>query len=199
VHDDLPRAIYRGSLDRFEFRRRTCGLSIVRNRAGNCRPRGDDVPSVAAWRGLRPHAVALLHDVTAEDLGLVPTHKLTPDDIYASVSDDPAVIEAGRRWDRATASTHRDLVAAVLSAQANAGVPPGQRSPLSSGAVEEYLTPLLMRMGRGDEPDVIAQMRRHTRRFYGEFAEFVMLFMLRTYKHRDTSALLAVATEKAAA
>jgi hypothetical protein len=147
----------------------------------------------------RPHAVAMLHDVTAEDLGLVPPHEMSPDDVYAAVSDDPAVIEAGRRWDRATPSTHRDLVAAVLAAQARAGVPVADRAPLSSGAVDDYLTPLLFRLGRGDEPDAIAQMRRHTRRLYGEFAEIVMLFMLRTYRHRDTSALLAFATRKEAA
>jgi hypothetical protein len=43
------------------------------------------------------------------------------DDIYASVADDPGVIAAGRRWDRASASTHWDLVAAVLAGQERAG------------------------------------------------------------------------------
>jgi hypothetical protein len=37
------------------------------------------------------------------------------------------------------------------------------------------------------------------RRLYGEFAETVLLFALRTYRHRGTSALLAIATQKAAA
>jgi hypothetical protein len=49
-----------------------------------------------------------------------------------------------------------------------------------TGAVEEYLTPILMRMGKGDESLVVAQMRRDMRRLYGEFSEFVLQFMLRT-------------------
>jgi hypothetical protein len=147
----------------------------------------------------RAHAVILRVDTSAEALGIVPAQTPTPDDIYMSVAEYPEVRAAGSRWDRATPSTHRDLVAAVLAAQERAGVAAADRVPLSSGAVEEYLTPLLMRAGKGDEPDVIAQMRRDTRRLYGEFAEIVLQFMLRTYRHRDTSALLAIATVREAA
>jgi hypothetical protein len=147
----------------------------------------------------RPHAVILRIDTTAECLGLIAPHEITPDDVYASASDDPAVRAAGSRWDRSTPSTHRDLVAAVLAAQERAGIPVAERAPLSSGAVEEYLTPILMRMGKGDESLVVAQMRRDMRRLYGEFSELVLQFMLRTYRHRDITALLAIATEKVAA
>jgi hypothetical protein len=146
-----------------------------------------------------PRGLMLRRDTSCEALGIIAAHKPAPDDIYASVAECPEVRAAGSRWDRATPSTHRDLVAAVLAAQERAGVPADERAPLSSGTVEEYLTPLLMRAGRDDEPLVVAQMRRDMRRLYGEFAEIVLQFMLRTYRHRDTSALLALASTKAAA
>jgi hypothetical protein len=59
--------------------------------------------------------------------------------------------------------------------------------------------PIIMRMGRGDEPAVLAQMRQHLRRTYGEHAETVLGFMLRTYAHGNTERLLALASAKAAA
>jgi hypothetical protein len=158
-----------------------------------------NIPTWQPGAQFRAHAVILHVDTTAEALGIVPARKPTPDDIYMSVAEYPEVRAAGARWDRATPSTHRDLVAAVLAAQERAGIPVTDRVPLSSGAVEEYLTPLLMRMGRGDEPLMVAQVRRDIRRLYGEFAEIVLQFMLRTYRHRDTSALLALASTKAAA
>jgi hypothetical protein len=148
-------------------------------------------PRTSGWR---PHAVALFHDSSGEELGLVPRHKATPDDIYASVADDSAVRAAGKLWDRATPSTHRDLVAAVLAAQERVGVPVGDRAPLQSGAVDEYLIPLLFRVGRDDEGPLLAHMRRDLHRRYGEFAEVVLLFMLRTYRHGGTEKLLALAT-----
>jgi hypothetical protein len=125
--------------------------------------------------------------------------KISPDDIYASVADDPAVIEAGKLWDRATPLTHRDLVAAVLAAQERAGIAPEDRAPISSGEVDGFLIPIIMRMGKGDEPVVLDQMRRQLRARYGEFAEIVLLFMLRSYRHGGTEKLLDLATPKAAA
>ena len=56
--------------------------------------------------------MVLRHDVTGEDLGIVERQDITPDMICASVSEDPAVVEAVLRWDRATPSTWRDLVGA---------------------------------------------------------------------------------------
>jgi hypothetical protein len=73
------------------------------------------------------------------------------------------------------------------------------RASLSSGQVDEFMVPIVMRMGKGDEPMVLDQMRRQLRARYGEFAEIVLLFMLRTYRHGGTEQLLALATEKAAA
>jgi hypothetical protein len=56
--------------------------------------------------------LVLRHDVTGEDLGIVERQDITPDMICGSVSEDPAVVEAVLRWDRATLSTWRDLVGA---------------------------------------------------------------------------------------
>jgi hypothetical protein len=161
------------------------------------------VPSMfPQWQpGLRfqPQGLMLRHDVSAEELGVIPVVRPTPDDIYASVADDPAVIEAGKLWDRATPSTHRNLVAAVQAAQERAEIAAADMSPLNSGAVEDYLTPLLFKIGKGDDPALLAYMRRDLHRRYGEFAEIVLLFMLRTYRHGGTEKLLALATVKAAA
>jgi hypothetical protein len=141
----------------------------------------------------------LRHDVSAEEMGLIEPVKISPDDIYASVADDPAVIEAGKLWDRATPSTYRNLVAAVLAAQETAGIPPGDRAPISSGEVDGFLIPIIMRMGRGDEPMVLDQMRRQLRAKYGEFAEIVLGFMLRNYRHSGAEGLLKLVTPAAAA
>ena len=54
--------------------------------------------------------LVLRHGVTGEDLGIVERQDITPDMICASVSEDPAVVEAVLRWDRVTPSTWRDLV-----------------------------------------------------------------------------------------
>jgi hypothetical protein len=70
---------------------------------------------------------------------------------------------------------------------------------LYSGQVEEFLIPIIMRMGKGDEPMVLAQLRQNLRRTYGEHAETVLMFMLRTYQHGGTEQLLALASAKAAA
>jgi hypothetical protein len=161
------------------------------------------VPEVfPEWRHgiqFQPRGLVLRHDVSAEEMGLIAPVKISPDDIYASVADDPAVIEAGKLWDRATPLTHRDLVAAVLAAQERAGIAPEDRAPISSGEVDGFLIPIIMRMGKGDEPVVLDQMRRQLRARYGEFAEIVLLFMLRSYRHGGTEKLLDLATPKAAA
>jgi hypothetical protein len=154
------------------------------------------------WRhGLQfsPRGLMLRHDVSAEDMGIIEPATVSPDEICASVSEDPEVIAAVQRWDRATPSTWRDLVAARLAAQARAGVAPDKRAPLYSGQVEEFLTPILMRAGRGDEPMILAHLRQSLRRTYGEHAETVLMFMLRSYAHGGTEKLLALASSKAAA
>jgi hypothetical protein len=141
----------------------------------------------------------LRHDTTAEDLGIVERQKITPDMICGSVADDPDVAEAVLRWDRATPSTWRDLVRARLAAQERIGVAVANRAPLYSGQVEELLMPIIMRMGRDDEPMVLAQLRQNLRRIYGEHAETVLMFMLRTYRHGGAEKLLALASAKVAA
>jgi hypothetical protein len=130
---------------------------------------------------------------------LVEPIRPTPDAIYTSVAEDPAVLAAGKLWDRATPSTHRDLVAAVLAAQERAGIAVDALAPLQSGTVEDYLTPLLFRAGKDEETDLLAYMRRDLRRRYGEFAEIVLLFMLRTHRHGGTEKLLALALASAKA
>jgi hypothetical protein len=43
-------------------------------------------------------------------------------------------------------------------------------------------------MGRGDEQATVAKLRSDLRRLYGEHAETVLSFMLRTYRHGGTEA-----------
>jgi hypothetical protein len=154
------------------------------------------------WRHgiqFQPRGLMLRHDVSAEEVGIIPPVTVSPDEICASVSEDREVIAAVQRWDRATPSTWRDLVAARLAAQVRAGIPEADRAPLYSGQVEEFLMPILMRMGKGDEAAVLAQMRQHLRRTYREHDQTVLSFMLRTYAHGGTEKLLALATAPKAA
>jgi hypothetical protein len=148
----------------------------------------------------RPQAVALLHDTTAEQLGLIEPHQPTPDEICSMVASDPEVAAATARLDRATPSTWRELVRARLAAQARSGVPEGDRAPLYSGQVDEHLVPILMRMGRDDEPMFLAHLRQGLGRTYGaELGEVVLRFMLKTCRHDGAAKLLAFSTRKEAA
>jgi hypothetical protein len=118
---------------------------------------------------------------------------MSPDQICGLVAQEPEVREAAARWDRATPSTHRDLVAARLAAQARLGIPAAERAPLYSGEVEDFLVPVMVRMGRGDEDAVVVELREELTRLYGEFGEIVLMFMLKTYRHHSTEALLQTA------
>jgi len=154
------------------------------------------------WRhGLQfsPRGLMLRHDVSAEELGIIEPVKISSDEVCASVAEDAEVIAAAQKLDRGTPETWRQLVRARLAAQARANIPEADRAPLYSGQVEEFLTPLLMRAGKGDEAAVLAQLRQSLRRTYGEHAETVLSFMLRTYVHGGTEKLLALASAKAAA
>jgi hypothetical protein len=154
------------------------------------------------WRhgmAFRPHALLVRHDISAEQLGLIAPKPPSPDSICNSVANDPQVREAYARFDRATPETHRDLVHARLAAQERYGIAPEHRAPLYSGEVESYLLPLLMRMGRGDEGDYLAYIRRDLRRLYGEHGETVLLFMLRTCGLDAAPRLLEVAMATAEA
>jgi hypothetical protein len=141
-----------------------------------------------------PRGLMLRCGVSAEELAIIAPVARSPDEICASVSEDPAVVQAVLRWDRATPSTWRDLVAARLAAQARAGIPEAERAPLYSGQVEEFLMPILMRMGKGDEPSVLAQLRQRLRRTYGEHADLILIFLLKSYRHGGTEKLLALAS-----
>jgi hypothetical protein len=152
---------------------------------------GANIPMWQPDAQFRAHAVILRVDTSAEALGI--------GEIVDSVADDPKVAAATARLDRATPETWRELVRARLAAQARAGIPEDERAPLYSGQVEEFLTPVLMRMGKGDEPTTLAQLRQHLRRTYGEHAEVVLMYMLRSYPHGGTEKLLALASMKAAA
>jgi hypothetical protein len=81
----------------------------------------------------------LRHEISAEELGVIAPVTRSPDEICASVSEDPAVVEAVQRWDRATPSTWRDLVSARLAAPARVAVREADRAPICSGDVEGYL------------------------------------------------------------
>jgi len=83
--------------------------------------------------------------------------------------------------------------ASRFAAQARAGIAPEDRAPLHSAQVEEYLLP----MGRGDEQATVAKLRSDLRRLYGEHAETVLSFILRTYRHGGTEALLEAANATA--
>jgi hypothetical protein len=139
------------------------------------------------------------HGVSGEALGIVPPYKATPDDILNSVADDPGVREAYARWDRATPSSHRDLVHARLEAQGRAGIAPDERAPLYTGEVESYLLPVTMRMGRGGAPQTLAWIRRDLHRLYGEHGEAVLAFMLRVSQHAGADELREAAAAAVAA
>jgi hypothetical protein len=92
-----------------------------------------------------------------------------------------------------TPSTHRNLVGVRLAAQARLGIPKAERAPLCSGEVEDFLVPVMIRMGRGEEGAVLVELRKELTRLYGEFGETVLMFMLKTYRHHSTEALLRAA------
>jgi hypothetical protein len=132
-------------------------------------------------------------DIQTERLRAISPIRIGPDDICALGAEDPEVRAASARLDRATPSTYRDLVAARLAAQACFGVPENKRVPLYSGEVEDFLVPIMFGMGRGDEVTVVAELRKELTRLYGEFSETVLMFMLKSYRHHNTEALLRAA------
>jgi hypothetical protein len=56
----------------------------------------------------------------------------------------------------------------------------------------------MVRMGSGDEDMVVVELRRELTRLYGEFIEAVLMFMLKTYRHHSTEALLRTTKATAA-
>jgi hypothetical protein len=96
----------------------------------------------------------------AEGSRLVEPDKINPDMIVSLVADDPEVKEAVARLDRATPSTHYDLVRARDEAQARMGIPVANRAFLYSAEVDDYLLPIVNCMWPGDEAATAQAIRR---------------------------------------
>ena len=109
--------------------------------------------------------------------------------ILASVADDPEVKEAAARWDRATPSTHYDLVRARDEAQARTGIPVAKRAFLYSAEVDSILLPIVMRMGRGDEAATAQALTRDFNERYRDLGPRVLAFCLSTYQHGNIDGL----------
>jgi hypothetical protein len=154
------------------------------------------------WRhgqAFRPTAIRLFHNVSAEQLELVERLPPTPDSLVNSVSMYSEVLKAARRYDRASPETHPALAVARMEAQRRAGVSEADLAPMYSAEIEDLLTPLLMRAGRGDEIAIVDHLRQRFHRVYGEkLGEFILMFALRTYRHHSTERLLEVAKATAA-
>jgi hypothetical protein len=115
------------------------------------------------------------------------------------VGSDRDVAAATARLDRMSPQTWYDLVRARLAAQSARGIPEDKQAPLYSSQVDDIMVPLMMRAGRGDEIAIVAHLRRDCRIRFGTLGERVLTFLLRSYKHHDTSALLAIVNEGIAA
>src|ERR1700678_2718544 len=128
-------------------------------------------------------SLMLRHDVTAEDLGIVEKQKITPDMILAMVAEDPAVREAGGRWDRASIDTYLPLVLVRLAAQDRLGIPEAQQVLLYSSEVEDFLMPIVV--GRlATDAERAVELRAKFRRLYGPvYGERVLAFCLKHYPH----------------
>jgi len=127
-------------------------------------------------------SLLLRHDATAESLGIVEPQKVTPDMILAMVADDPDVREAGARWDRATPETYLPLIVARCAAQDRLGISEAQQALLYSSEIEDYLTPVVMKLVTNDERAI--ELRQKFRRLYGPvYGERVLTFCLKNYPH----------------
>jgi hypothetical protein len=129
----------------------------------------------------------LRHDTNAEILGIVQPVAITPDMILARVADDPEVLEAGKRWDRATPETYPPLIGARSAAQARLGIVEAEQALLYSGEVEEHLVPVVMKLATDAER--ATELRQKFRRLCGAYAERVLVFCLRTYQHGNIDGL----------
>jgi hypothetical protein len=125
----------------------------------------------------------------AERSGLVEPDEVNPDMILSLVADDPEVKQAGARWDRATPSTHYDLVRARDAAQARMGIPVKNRAFLYSSEIDEYLLPIVVRMWPGDEAATAQVLKRDFNERYNDLSPRVLEFCLRTFHHRNIDGL----------
>jgi hypothetical protein len=123
-------------------------------------------------------AFLLRNSTNAEELGLIdPPPPPTYDDICNSVALDPAV---------KAAATPRDLVYARLQAQRRVGIEPERQAPLYSGEVDSILLPVIGTiLSRSHVREKLAELRRGLRATYGDAAEAILEFSLRTCVHRS--------------
>jgi len=105
------------------------------------------------------------------------------------VADDCKVKEAAARLDRATPSTHYDLVRARDEAQARMGIPIGDRAFLYSTEVDDYLLPIVNCMWPGGEVATAQALRRDFDERYGDLSSRVLEFCLRTFQHGNIDGL----------
>ena len=155
------------------------------------------------WRHgmtFRPHALLLRRDVSAECLGLVGPRAADPRYDLRLGGGRPG----GERGVRALGPRHR-IDASRPGARTSGGSGARRCRPRRPGAALlrprwiVICSPIIMRMGRGDEPAVVDYLRRDLRRLYGEHAETVLMFMLRTYRHGGTERLIEAARATAVA
>jgi hypothetical protein len=125
----------------------------------------------------------------AEAVGFIEAAKASPDIILASVAADPEVREATVRWDAATPATHYELVRARDQAQARMGIPAANRAYLYSAEVDNYLLPIVMRMGPGDEAATAQALTRDFNERYRDLGPKVLAFCLSTYQHGNIDGL----------
>jgi hypothetical protein len=125
----------------------------------------------------------------AEGSRLVEPNKMNPDAIVSLVADDPKVKQAMARMDRATPSTHYDLVRARDEAQVRMGIPVSNRAFLSSAEVDDYLLPIVMVMWSGNVAATLQSLRRDFDERYGDLSHRVLAFCLRTYQHSNIEGL----------
>jgi hypothetical protein len=127
----------------------------------------------------------LRHDTSAEALGLVEPEPLTGDRILAEIAADPAVRAAADRADPSLPETLHALVAARLKAQADRNIPPDSRVTHFSGEIEGWLLPVTMKLGRGDGPAALENLRRQFWRTYGDLTDTVLAAALRDFPHQN--------------
>ena len=125
----------------------------------------------------------------AEGSGRVEPDKINPDMIISLVADDPEVKKAVARWDRATPSTHYDLVRARDEAQARMGIPIANRAFLYSAEVDDCLLPIVGVMWSGNVAATAQALRRDFDERYGDLSPRVLAFCLRTFQHGNIDGL----------
>ncbi len=127
----------------------------------------------------RPAGLVLRHDISGEEMGFIRPLEITPDSVLNRTMDDPAVRRALMLRDPARRSTYVDFIRVVLAAQPALGIPEQDQVPMYSGEVAAYFGPIASRLGPYE--DRARAVRKQLRYDFGEFDQFVLRFMLKTY------------------